>query len=68
MLTALSYMFDRDDWQRAIEEASMTPLPLAPGDLVVTHNPFAGKQPKQFPSRSAHSGEPPVEGFVTGDF
>lgn len=68
MLAALSYMFDRDDWQSAIQKVSGTVLSADSDNLVVTNNPFANKQPKQLTAQSTHADEPPAEGFVTGDF
>ena len=68
MLAALTYMFDRDDWQRAIQKASGTASLLASDNLVVTNNPFARKKPQQSSARLVHAEEAPAEGFVTGDF
>lgn len=84
MLAALSYMFDRDDWQKAIQTAhpqspagenrqttSFKPMlgrSPIPGDLAVTANPFAKKKPEQPSAQPMPVEDPPAEGFVTGDF
>jgi type IV secretory pathway TraG/TraD family ATPase VirD4 len=67
MLAALSYMFDRDDWQRAIQKVSGTASTYASENLVVSHNPFAGKKPQSL-AQHAHADDQQAEGFVTGDF
>lgn len=68
MLAALSYIFDRDDWQQAIREAPAALEKSASDELVVTNNPFATRLPEHSSAQFSRTEEPPVDGFVTGDF